>query len=292
MPVISKIILGTVQFGLNYGINNTTGKLNQEAVNDVLSEAYRSGIRIVDSAEAYGDAHDLIGKFHLQNPDKIFRVITKLPYDGSQDEIEYKTGIYLKQLNVGNLEGLMFHSFKAYKAHSVKLSSFNELKANNTIKSLGVSIYTNEEMDEVIDDDSIDLIQLPFNLFDNVNLRGDLIKKAKDKNKIIHTRSTFLQGLLFTSVATENVIANALASELNEVRKIADDYNVSLQKIALNYCLQQKDIDNVLIGVDNLTHLNQNLNNVTDKISDEIVEKINRIKIKNIDLLNPALWNR
>ena len=37
-----KIILGTVQFGLNYGINNSIGKPTQEVVNNIIDLAYNS----------------------------------------------------------------------------------------------------------------------------------------------------------------------------------------------------------------------------------------------------------
>ena len=75
----SKLILGTVQFGLNYGINNTKGKPEKKTVFEILSSAYENGIKYLDTAELYGDAHDLIGEFHKLNPTKKFEIITKFP---------------------------------------------------------------------------------------------------------------------------------------------------------------------------------------------------------------------
>lgn len=291
MQAINKIVLGTVQFGLSYGINNTSGKPTQQTVNEILNTAYSSGIRCLDSAEAYGDAHEVIGRFHRENPNNIFDVITKLPHhiDGNLGE---KIELYLKQLNITQLEGLLFHSCQTYKDNKQSIGLLNTYKRSGKVKYLGVSVYTNEQMEDVIEDQDIDIIQLPFNLFDNSNMRGDVLKKAKAKGKLIHTRSAFLQGLFFTSLQKESSIVQSLRNELSYIHQLSKQSHIPLQKIALNYCLQQPDIDNVLIGVDNLNQLKQNLGDADCSLTEEIIAEINKIHIKNVDLLNPSLWNQ
>lgn len=290
MNNIDKLILGTVQFGLKYGINNNSQKPNQYEVNEILLHAHQSGIRSLDTAEAYGDAHEVIGRFHRDYPSNIFNIITKLPADIEGVE-QGKIEKYLCELNVGKLKGIMFHSYDTYKKNAPIISMLNSYKAEGKVDSVGVSIYTNKEMEDVISDDRIDLIQLPFNLFDNANLRGEIINKAKDKGKTIHTRSVFLQGLFFTSLLKDNPIIKALIEELKYIHKFSEQINISLQKLALNYCLQQKGIDQVLIGVDNLKQLKQNLIDANYGLSVEHMDSINKILIKNINLLNPSLWN-
>jgi len=103
----------------------------------------------------------------------------------------------LSELHVDVLDILMFHSFTTYYQNATVIDEMMMLKLNGKIKFLGVSIYTNDELLKVIEDDRIDVIQLPFNLFDNFNKRGSLLKLAKEKGKIIHSRSAFLQGLFF-----------------------------------------------------------------------------------------------
>ena len=71
------------------------------------------------------------------------------------------------------------------------------IKKKKYHQKIGVSIYTNQEFENALNYDLIDLIQIPFNLLDNFNNKGDLIKKAKSKNIEIHARSVFLQGLFF-----------------------------------------------------------------------------------------------
>ena len=285
----SKFILGTVQMGLHYGINNTKGKGSLDHSLEILGHAFDNGIRILDSAEAYGNAHEIIGKFHNKYPDKIFKVITKLP-NRKNDDISAKVEDYLKELNVNQLEALMFHSYDSYQNNIENFNILNKLKLEKKIKSIGVSVDTNNEIKKVILNENVDIIQLPFNLFDNSNLRSDILMKAKSKGKIIHTRSAFLQGLFFKDLNERNKIVKKLIKELSLISEISRNENTSISALALSYCLYQKTIDNVLIGVDSLNQLKDNIKSIHYKITPQTIEHINTIKIKNLDLLNPSLW--
>ncbi|MCK8141473.1 aldo/keto reductase [Flavobacterium sp. I-SCBP12n] len=287
----NKIVLGTVQFGLEYGINNNSGKPSQEQVNEILTYAFDSGIHFLDSAEAYGNAHEVIGNFHRSNPEKVFNVITKLPHV-IDDSLESKIDLYIDQLAVSQLHALLFHSFDTYKENQFFIEKLKHFKDLGKIKHIGVSIYTNDQFKEVIEDINVDIIQLPFNLFDNIYQRGDLLKLAKSKNKIIHTRSAFLQGLFFLSTDSGNKIAESLSEPLNAIHNLSKQTGVSIQNIALDYCLKQKNIDSVLIGVDNIEQLKLNLNYSGPFLNESEKSIIDTIIINNVDLLNPSLWNQ
>lgn len=285
-----KLILGTVQMGLPYGINNTVGKVSLEDSQGILEYAFNNGINILDTAEAYGNAHQVIGKFHENNPKKTFEVITKLPHK-LNTSFSDKVDEYLNVLKVNQLHALLFHSFLSYKENRHNFELLTQLKLRSKIKHIGVSVYTNEEVKEVIEDDQIDIIQLPFNLFDNLNLRGNLLKKAKAKGKLIHTRSAFLQGLFFKDVQSPNPAVQSLKKDLIVLSNIIKNHNISKVELALNYCLQQPNIDNVLIGVESLQQLSANLKAIKSKLNHQIMADVNTIKIKDIDFLNPSLWN-
>ncbi len=284
-----KLILGTVQFGLKYGINNSVGKPEKESVFDILSYAYENGIKYLDTAELYGNAHDLIGEFHKLHPTKKFKIITKFPHDFDVS-LDNKIKSYLDQLNIDQLEAILFHSFDSYINHKSHLSNLIKFKSKS-VKYIGVSVYTNEQMNEVIDDTNIDIIQIPFNLFDNLNLRGDLLIKGKLKNKIIHTRSAFLQGLFFMKKDNTNPIRIKLKKELDFIEEISSKSSIPISSIALNYCLMQNCIDGVLIGVDSLEQLKENIYFAENKIPNQYLDEINEIRINNIELLNPSSWN-
>jgi aryl-alcohol dehydrogenase-like predicted oxidoreductase len=286
----SKLILGTVQFGLEYGINNTNGQVSLNNSHQILQHAFNEGIQILDTAEAYGNAHSVIGSFHEINPDTIFEIITKLPHQFNS-KISDKVTAYLSELKVIQLYALLFHSFLSYKENINYFDELIQLKNTGKIKYIGVSVYTNKEIEEVLLNDDVDIIQLPFNLFDNVSQRGNILEKAKAKGKIIHTRSAFLQGLFFKDINSKNKIVQSLKKELLEILKISHKNHISTARLAINYCIQQSLVDNVLIGVDSLRQLDQNIDSLKHRIDAALIDQINKIKVKDVQLLNPSLWN-
>ena len=286
----SKLILGTVQMGLPYGINNTIGKVSLEHSLEILKYAFDNGLRVLDTAEAYGNAHDVIGSFHKNQPSTVFEIITKLPHQFDAN-IKDKVNQYLTELGVNYLHALLFHSFSSYKENRDNFKVLTQLQASGKIKHIGVSVYTNQEIEEVLLDEDVNIIQLPFNLFDNSNLRGNILEKAKAKGKIIHTRSALLQGLFFKAIDSDNQTVQSLKNEMIQLAHISKNSKKPIVQLAINYCLQQATIDNVLIGVDSKQQLSDNLDALSHRINDEIIEEINKIQVANTNLLNPSLWN-
>lgn len=287
---VHKLILGTVQFGIDYGVNNLRGKPNESEVEKILLKAYETGIRCLDTAELYGNAHRIIGDFHRKHSDSRFDVITKVPqyFKGS---LSSKIDSYKNELNVDRLKGILFHSYNTYRDNKHELTKLSALKAAGEIENIGVSVYTNLQIEDVIKDKLIDVVQLPFNLLDNINLRGEILRQINEEGKVVHTRSAFLQGLFFMAPDSNHKIANALRPQLDHLRKIITANNISMQEFALNYCLQQPMIHNVLIGVDNLNQLNQNLSDAGYTLPPNLISEIDEIRVKDVDLLNPSLWN-
>ena len=209
---LSKLILGTVQMGLDYGINNKLGKISLEESHQILLRAHVSGIKTLDTAEAYGNAHKVIGEFHKSYPNQRFNIVTKVPHNIEKNSIEIKIKEYLEDLEVNCLEILMFHSFDSFISNQGECVKLLELKHKGLIKHIGVSVYTNDQIEYLLDKDYITVVQLPFNLLDNYSVRGDLLEELKLKGKIIHTRSAFLQGLFFKKTSDENKIVQKLQS--------------------------------------------------------------------------------
>jgi aryl-alcohol dehydrogenase-like predicted oxidoreductase len=285
-----KIILGTVQMGLDYGINNNSGKISFENSCAILLKAFEVGIDTLDSAEAYGNAHQVIGDFHRLNPNIKFNIVTKIPHDVEVDKIKDKIRTYIYDLNVKHLEVLMFHSFNSYENNKEIIEVLKDLKKQGIINHIGVSVYTNSQIEALLSDNNVTVVQMPFNLLDNESIRGDFMNKMKAKGKVIHTRSAFLQGLFFKEQFENNSISQKLSKELIAIKNISKEGNTSISNLALSYCLNQKDIDKVLIGVDSVSQLIDNLKAVDYKMNLDALIKINSLKVDNLDLLNPSLW--
>jgi aryl-alcohol dehydrogenase-like predicted oxidoreductase len=287
----SKLILGTVQFGLNYGINNTAGKPSKENIKSILDSAYNSGIKLLDTAEAYGDSQNKIGEYHNNSTNK-FNVITKFSSntEGFSLNIIERVHNNLKILDVDKLHCYMFHSFDDFNKYFEKYrKDLLILKRDGIINNIGVSLYSNDELESVLKFDEITLIQLPFNLLDNNNKRGDILKKAKAKGIEIHTRSAFLQGLFFMNTSKLTIRIKPLGSYLNSLNDLCDEY-YKMNDLALNYVCNNKNIDKVLIGVDNVHQLASNLLSEKKMIQKKIIKQIEAVDVKETELLNPSNW--
>jgi aryl-alcohol dehydrogenase-like predicted oxidoreductase len=291
MKAIDKLILGTVQFGLDYGISNTKGKPTKDKIFEIFNIAFDIGIRFLDTAQVYGNAHNIIGEFHKLQPDKLFKINTKLP-SGKIIDLKKLISLYIKELNVSQIETLFFHSFESFSLNKEILPELLELKRNKKIKYIGISIYENEHAKSLIDNECFDIIQLPFNLFDNIYQRGEILTRAKNNNKIIQTRSIFLQGLFFMKPNSSNLIARSLRKELIYIHEFCKFNKLKIEDLALNYVIAQDLIDFGIIGVNSPEELKANISSLSNiNIVGQFFDEINQIKIKDLNLLNPSKWS-
>ena len=291
--MIEKIVLGTVQLGLDYGINNQHGKPSLEQAFEILEVAFDNGIKTLDTAEAYGNSQEIIGKFQKEQPNKKFQIITKL---ASNTEIAPKKFIEhiaqnCKILNSDQLFGYMFHNYPSFKAREGLYDKLLLAKKEGLVSKAGISLYGNNEIEDVLNNyDGFDFIQIPFNLFDNDSKRSALLKEAKRKGVEVHTRSVFLQGLFFKPKSKISAKLQPLITYLATLENIKNSTSINTQTLALQYVLQKIYIDHVLIGVETAKQLVDNITNC--KIEQTIPHHlIDAIDVKEIELLNPSNWS-
>jgi len=196
----------------------------------------------------------------------------------------------LTGLAVSSIDTYFYHSFEDYINNPGILVELNELRKKNYFKKIGVSIYNNDEMLNCINNDLIDVIQLPFNLFDNHNHRGELIREAKKNNKEIHIRSVFLQGLFFMNPANLSLNLTPLAPYLAEIQRIAMELDISIAELALAYVKKEPYIDRIIIGVDSAKQLENNFLASVFEMNDYTYNLINRLVVNETMLLNPQNW--
>ena len=276
---MSKLVLGTVQFGLQYGVNSA-GRPSKDAIKCILSEAAKGGITTLDTSSAYGNSEEILGE--CVSIEEKFKLVSKYP-QGETPVSEMFNGS-LNRLKVNQIYGYLLHHFEVYKNNPKVLDEFIALKESGKVEKIGFSLYTPEELEFILENGSpFDLIQVPFNIFDKKFL--PYMKELHEKGVEIHVRSTFLQGLFFKD-------RNALPEKLQPMKKyllqldeFSQESGLSISEIALNYNLQNAYIDGVLIGVDNVEQLQMNLNSVKNTPVDIEIE------VKEQDLLNPVNWN-
>lgn len=284
----NKLILGTVQLGMPYGINNSTGKPSREEAFDILTNAERAGIKLLDTAEAYGDSESIIASYIEKHPGS-FRILTKFKSNSSAENIRTQVERWKQPSNEASLYSISYHNSQDL-FDGTTLKEIRALKAEGKIEKIGVSIYQNDEVEKIVDSGIIDIVQMPFNLFDNWNLRGGAIQALKKANVEVHVRSIFLQGLFFKNSDTLPSILAPLSKDLKELQESCEAYGVSVSTIALNYPLKFSEIDKVLIGLETNKQLHELLNEVGKEIPASLVEKIHNMNIKENTLLDPRNW--
>lgn len=275
----SKIVLGTVQFGLQYGVNSA-GRPSEEAVKDILGEAAKGGITTLDTSSAYGNSEEILGE--CVTPEENFRIISKYPKGVIPAGELFKDS--LKRLKVDKLYGYLLHHFEVYKNNPKVWDEFIALKESGKVQKIGFSLYSPDELQFILDNKSLfDLIQVPFNIFDKKFL--PYMKELHEKGVEIHVRSTFLQGLFFKDRETLPDKLKPMKKYLLQLDEFSKQSGLSISEIALNYNLQNPFIDGVLIGVDNVDQLKTNFASVKDMPIDIEIE------VKEQELLNPVNWN-
>lgn len=196
-----KLALGTVQFGLDYGIANQSGQVSRAQASEVMALARLYGIEDLDTAIAYGDAEARLGQIGVQG----FRVVTKLPPlpAGAADAglwAKAQLAASLQRLGLGGVYGLMLHSSADLLGPqgSALIQALKDMQAEGLVQKLGISIYAPSELDAVMTLARWGLVQAPFNLVDRRLQTSGWLQRLKDHGVELHTRSAFLQGLLLT----------------------------------------------------------------------------------------------
>lgn len=294
-----KYCLGTVQFGLDYGIQGN-GQPFEEEVFKMLDFAIDNGIEILDTASAYGDSERILGSYIGIYPEKAkkLRIISKLKPDvfSVNNKDEWKK-IALQNAQE-SMERLGIEKFTAYLFHNASyifdkdaVTALEALKIQGLTERIGVSVYTPEEAMKALEYPSITVIQIPYNLFDRRLDSCGFFEKAKEQEVIVFARSSLLQGLVIMDPDHLPARVSFAEGYLRKFLMICNDYSISPLKTALGYVSCKSEIDYIVFGVDNINQLEQYIS-----IRETLLPKsmVNRIKETFIDveerLVNPVLW--
>lgn len=294
-----KIGIGTAQFGLDYGISNREGKTSFNEAKNILKLATQEGVKIIDTASAYGDSEQIIGNI-LSQMEHNFSIVTKTPHFknliiNNEDVTFLEETFYnsLTKLKQDSIYGLLIHNADDLLKPNAELlmNKLLELKYNNKIEKIGVSVYNSEQIDAIIDKYPIDLIQLPINVFDQRLIQSGHLTKLKDKGIEIHARSIFLQGLLLMDINTIPVSLKLIYEHLNKYHHFLSINAVSPLQFCIDFIKQISEIDIMICGINNYQQLKEIIES----------EKKSHIAIKSIEyeqfalddnkILNPSNWS-
>lgn len=280
--LIAKLALGTVQFGLDYGISNEAGQTPIEEVSEILREAHTSGINTIDTARAYGTSEQVLGITGVQD----FDIVSKLnPNELDTLSLEAQVEDSLKKLKVEQLYGVLFHNVISALDYPNAVHQLHTLKKKGLINKVGYSIDASpEKLSILISKYGLpDILQVPYNLLDR-RFESQLIMLHRQGVEI-HTRSAFLQGLFFMNREQLDPFFQSIKPFLTDLQREFTDTK-ALAGFLLNEVIKQDFIDKVVIGVNTVAQLKANISGIMNDSSGINVD-IPRV---NENILMPNLW--
>ena len=286
-----KLCLGTVQFGLNYGIEKK--KIETNEINKILITALENEIKILDTAQNYGDSEKLIGNFEKRN---YFKIISKVSSDSLNNmndlrELEILLQNSINNLKIPSLDGLLLHKGEDLK-NKIFLKNLNILKQNGYFQNFGVSTYSPEEAIIALELEDISYIQVPYNILDTRLDKINFFEKAKKNNKTIFVRSIFLQGVLLKENSKYPKFLEPLKAYNQLIENEIKEIGCTRLDFLLNFIKSIKEIDYIIVGIDSL----KNLEEIIEAYNYSGLEGYNYNNLRNNfiniseNILSPSLW--
>ena len=285
-----KLALGTVQFGLNYGIANRSGQVSLPMVSQIIALARDRQIDVIDTAAAYGESEVTLGHVGIEG----FRIVTKLPpLPGTQGDVgvwaRRQLAESLKRLRVQSLHGLLLHRASDLLGPRGRqlFRVLEDWRANGQVNKIGVSIYSPSELDHVMRLGKIDLVQAPFNLIDRRLQTSGWLTRLKDAQVEIHVRSAFLQGLLLKPVGCIPSQFSPWSATWHSWAAWQEHTGCSALAACLAFPHSFAEVDRVVVGVDSHRHLAQ----ILDALDATVPPDFPEIACDDERLVHPSRWS-
>ena len=262
-----KLGLGTVNFGLDYGVTKTAGKLNSEEIKSILRLANHRRIKFIDTASLYGNSEEMLGRFLPKK--NSFKIVTKTLYwageEISNDFVQDVRQAFYNSfdlLGVKKVYGLLMHrSADLLKpGGDIFLESLLEYKECGLVDKIGVSVYRPDELDRVLEKFTPEIIQIPFSLADQRFKASGHLKGLKSSGIEIHARSVFLQGMLLMELDRLDSYFYPVLDFFKKLERYSEEAGMSRLHACLRFVLEHDEVDGVIVGVNSLKEFSEILN--------------------------------
>jgi aryl-alcohol dehydrogenase-like predicted oxidoreductase len=286
-----KLALGTVQFGLDYGVANTSGRVTAQEGGAILQCAQACGLDTLDTAIAYGESEAVLGQLGIAQ----WKTVTKLPEvpedckNVSQwvlDQIQQS----MTRLGVTQLHGVLLHrpTQLLEKMGPALYGALQSIKAQGKTRKIGVSVYGPAELDALFDAYALDLVQAPLNILDRGLVASGWAGRLHDAGVEVHTRSAFLQGLLLMPVTQRPAKFNLWANVWRSWDGWLEQEGLTPLQACLRYVTNLPQIDRVVVGVDTAAQLHQ----IVEAAEGKLPSLPEFDALQDARLINPASWNQ
>lgn len=295
MTGLSRMGLGTAQFGMNYGVSNKTGRPDEPEIARILARAVDAGTGYLDTASSYGDAEKIIGRYLPK--DHRLRIVTKIPpAEREMSGPDYKQLVLdsiagsLRRLKLDRIHGVLIHRASDLDAPGWEymVDAMQIARARGWTSCIGASVYDDDQVALVESRLQPDIIQLPCNALDRRLVESKTLKRLKLAGVEIHARSIFWQGLLLMPADQLPPYFAPVRAQFSSMREYWAIRGVEPLVACLASVLQQPEIDAAIVGVNH------------EKEFCEIVAAVSELSYREIDVgsapsvdpiyLDPSKW--
>lgn len=285
---LNRIGLGTVQFGMEYGIRNHYGQPSQNEIESIISLFQSNGGDMLDTSSAYGDCLQVLGSTGIA---KNVEVISKIRPGTSMKSMKEEFENQMKELKVSQINGMLIHLFDDYKKQPELFDFLEEKKATGEIQKIGFSLYYPQELELVLQRGIVpDVVQIPFSAMDR--RFEQYLEELSQKGIEVHIRSAFLQGLLFFKIQNLPEYFSFLKPQFRALDLYCLENKVSRLEVLLSAVLSYSTISKVIVGVNKAKELQEIIDACKKFLNSPRQHKIDFLKIDEEKYLNPALWPR
>jgi len=292
-----RLVLGTAQLGMPYGIANKTGQPDLSTSQAIIREAWEHGIREFDTAQSYGKSVGVLGYCLSQlGISKDALVISK--FDPrlnhlSREELSNALDESLALLHVSKLAGIMLHREEHLDLWEKGLKEIIlGFVKEGRVGRVGVSVYSPKKALRALETAGIDMVQLPTNILDRRFVDAGVFDLARKKAKELYIRSVFLQGLLLMDPEQFPVKMNNLARPILErFQSFAKGLNLTRQEVALGYVKMQFPEAKIIFGAEAISQIKENVNCWNSNLPQKLVKQLHQaFESVDVNILNPVLW--
>ena len=293
-----ELCIGTVQFGLDYGICGQKKPSVSDAVR-YLDYAVQNSITAIDTAAAYGSAEHVVGEFLKKKTvprNKLFLSTKLFPniLDGVGPEhyvsvIRNSLKCSLRSLRTDYVDAYLFHS-AGYAFYPQMLEALGAVKKEGLAVKTGVSVYEPQEALACMTDSHVDMIQAPYSIFDYRMKEAGVFARLADVCGI-HTRSAFIQGLIMMREEQVPTFLEKARPVLRTLDRICLETGYSRVELAMAYVKRESAVSHLVFGVDNLQQLKEDVAAFYKEIPGEITTRMEQeFRGLDADLVMPSLW--
>lgn len=287
---MSRLALGTVQFGLSYGVANQLGQVSRASAKAMLELAAGQGVDTLDTAIAYGESEACLGEAGIGG----FKVVSKLPAlpvgcTAVDAWVQEQLCLSLARLGTGSLYGLLLHRPEQLLegGGAALYQALQRLKETGQVQKIGVSIYDPRQLDVLVPRYKFDLVQAPLSLVDRRLQASGWLQRLKEEGVEVHTRSAFLQGLLLMPRPAIPARFAPWAALWDRWHTWLAGHELPAVQACLAYPLSLPGVDRVVVGADSVGQLSEVLQAAAAGGSHDFPD----LQCDAEDLINPARWS-